>query len=258
MSRTNVLLVAILCCILGANVGLTQGLYVTASAGYGFGAGTQVLGNNTTITQTSAIFEGVYGSYGEGFKFGTSAGYMFNKNLGAELGLAYWLGNTLEMQTKTPGVSVTAKSSGSGFVGVPSIVLAVPMGGVSPYARLGLVLGIMTAKQETRIEEPSVTEYTIEETGHLAFGYAGAFGILIPAGGIMDFFAEATLHSVNYSPAQRELSKYTFNGVDRLPTIDDKVIDYRDSFDSGETSASLAVRRPFGSIGMTVGVRINL
>ena len=258
MSRTTVLLVAIFCLILGPSTGLAQGLYVTANVGYGLSAGTQRIGYNLDNKGTTPSYEGIYGSYGEGFKFGASAAYMFNKNIGAELGVAYWLGNTFETENKSATSSLKDKYSGSGFVGVPSIVLAVPMGGVSPYARLGLVLGIMTVKQETIWEETSVNEVIREETGHLAFGYAGAFGISIPAGGIMDFFAEATLHSVNYSPAQQELTKYTVNGVDRLPTIEDKVIDYKDSFDTGETNTSLAVRRPFSSIGVGVGVRINL
>jgi hypothetical protein len=261
MSRTNVLMVAILCFILGANIGLAQGMYLAANAGYGFGAATQFLGTNTTYTGTGTptSFEGVFGSYGGGFKVGASAGYMFNKNLGAELGLSYWLGKTFEAGYNSTTNTQTSKLSGSGFVAVPSIVVVANMEKVIPYARFGLVLGILKVKQENRFEQPGNTmQSTLEESGSLAFGYAGALGILVPGGGTVDFFAEVDLHSVNFSPSQIEVTKYTLNGVDQLASIDHKTIEYKESHTESDLYTQMAVREPFSSIGIVVGARINL
>jgi hypothetical protein len=259
MFRVNVFIDTILCLILGSNIGLAQGLYLTANAGYGLGAGTQYLGQNSTATGMTNSVEGVFGSFGEGFKFGASAGYMFNKNLGTELSLSYWLGKTFEFTSKYPTASSTYKWSGSGFVGVPSIVLSANMETINPYARLGLVLGIVKVKHDKKAEETGlIVQYTQEETGNLAFGYVGALGIVVPAGGIVDFFTEVALHSVTFSPSQNEVTKYTVNGVDRLASLTPRVFEYKDSYNTRETYTTVGVRRPFSSIGIVVGARINL
>ena len=258
MPRTIILTVVILCLIFGANIGLAQGVYVTANAGYGLGAGTQGLDVNTGFTQTTTSYEGVYGSLGEGSKFGASAGYMFSKNLGTELGFSYWLGKTFEGTQKQTNRTQSNKWSGSGFVAVPSIVVSANMKTINPYARFGLVFGILKVKEEIRIETSQITEATQEETGGLAFGYAGALGIVVPAGGTVDIFVEVGLQAFTFSPSQLELTKYTVNGVDRLPTVTDKVVKYEDSFNTGTPMVQLGVRRPFSSIGLVVGARISL
>lgn len=259
MSGMKVLTVVILCTILGASIGLGQGLYLTANAGYGFGAGTQYIGPSMDNTKTPATTEGVFGSYGEGFKFGASAGYMFSKNLGAELGLSYWLGNTFELQYKSTAGLGTAKWSGSGFVAVPSIVLSANMEAINPYARIGLVLGILEVDYEYNAQSSGQTQEIAQEaTGNLAFGYAGAFGVLIPAGSSVGFFVEADIHSVTYSPSQAEYTKYTMNGIDQLPSLPHKVYKYKESYTSADEAVYMAARRPFSSIGVVVGVRIDL
>ncbi len=259
MARTNFHLIAVPLLLFGVTVGMAQGLYVTANTGYGFGAGSQYFGGNYDFTKTPIPIEGVYGSYGEGFKFGVSAGYMFSKNLGAELGFAYWLGKTLEMQgTFTTGVGVR-KQSGSGFVALPSIVVSANTEPVSPYARVGLVLGILRVKNGYESHSASNSQDIMqEETGNLAFGYAGAIGLLVPAGRIVGFFVEASIHTVTYSPDQSEYTKYIDGGVDQLPRIEPKVYKFKESFNNIEEGVYIAARRPFSSVGFVVGVRINL
>jgi hypothetical protein len=251
-------MVVILCLILGANIGLAQGVYVTAIAGYGLGAGTQEIDFNATFTGTTSSYEGIYGSLGEGFKFGVSAGYMFDKNLGAELGLSYWLGKAFEASL-IAAMPAGYKWSGSGFVAVPSIVVSANTKTISPYARFGLVLAILKVKRESRDAFSGQTiERTLEETGNLAFGYAGALGIVVPAGGAVDFFAEVALYSVTYSPSQEEITKYAVNGVDQKPSLVRTVYKYEDSYNNSTSDVGLAVRRPFSSIGIVVGARVNL
>jgi hypothetical protein len=259
MSRTNVLLVLALCLTLGTTTGLAQGFYVDVNAGYGFGAGTQQMGYNYTSTGPASSYEGVYGSLGEGLKFGASAGYMFDENFGAELGLSYWLGKSLEYTYKTTTTMQTSKWSSWGIVAVPSVVISANLKPVKPYARFGLVLGLLNPKNElNRIETGNNMEAVTEDRGGIALGFAGALGIVVPAGPTVDFFAEAVLDAVNYSPSKYEISKYNINGVDQLPSLSHKEIEYKESFSSNEQNVTLAVRRPFSSIGLAVGVRINL
>lgn len=259
MSRTSLFSTEILCVIFAATVGSAQGLFFTAGAGYGLGAGTQTIGGNLSSTGTEAFYEGVYGSFGEGFKFGASAGYMFNRNIGAELGFSYWLGRTLEFTIRSTGSTTTFQVSGSGFVAVPSIVIASGMETINPYARFGVVVGILSTKEEARsVQSGQNAEYTQEESGSLAFGYAGAVGIVVPSGGAVDFFAEVSLYSVTYSPHQEEVTRLTVNGADQLGSLTQRVIEFKESLTSGDPLAQLAVRRPFSAIGFAVGARINL
>ncbi len=259
MSRANALLVIALCLLLGTSAGFAQGFYVGVNGGYGFGSGTQQIGYNYTELATGYRYEGVYGSLGEGFKFGASAGYMFDDNFGAELGLSYWLGNSIEYAYKTTTTTQTLKLSSWGIVAVPSVVLSASMKHVNPYARFGVVLGLLNPKAEVSTVQSSSTAVVVQEDqGGIALGFAGALGVVVTTGSAVDIFAEAVLHSVSYSPSKFEYTKYTVNGVDRLSTIANKTIEYKDSFSNTDQQVTGAIRRPYSSIGLALGVRIKL
>ncbi len=255
MSRT----IALVCLALAANVAVAQEFYVTVNGGYGLGAGTQMLGTNITSSGTTTSYEGVYGSYGEGVKFGISGGYLFSNHFGAELGLSYWLGRTIESTFKTSTSTTTYGWTGSGFVAVPSLVFLSNLKPVNPYGKFGLVLGLLKTKEEVNGRDPANSmEATVEETGGLAIGFAGAVGVIVPTGGAVDFFAEVVLHSLTYSPGKEEIKTYTVNGQDRLSTLTSTSADYKESYLSTDTNVLAAVRRPFSSIGFSVGARVTL
>lgn len=242
----------------------SQGAYFSGSVGYALSAGTQYLGTNSTSTVISGTsvtsYEGVNGSYGEGLKFAASAGCMFSKQLGAEVGVSYWLGKSFDVTSTSTTSSTTDKWSGKGLIVTPSVVVSAGLERVNPYARLGLVLGFMKVMDEYSSGSTSgtTTERTYEETGGLAFGYAASVGLVIPTGSALDFFAEFGLSSVTHSPSQRELTKYTSNNVNLLPTVINKKTDYQDNYTSLDQNTSRAVRRPFSSIGIAVGARIRI
>ncbi len=251
--------IAVLILLLAANVAVAQEFYLGVNGSYGLGAGTQQIGLNATPSGAATSYEGVYGSLGEGGKFGISAGYLFTKHFGVELGLSYWLEKKIESTYKTTLSSTTIGLSGRGFVAVPSIVFLSNLKPVNPYGKFGLVLGLMKSKQDgTSIDPTTRIEYTLEESGGIAIGFAGALGVMVPTGGAVDFFAEVDLHSLTYSPSKQEATKYTINGQDRLPSLANPSRDYKESFLSTDQTASLAVRRPFSSIGFSVGARIVL
>jgi hypothetical protein len=185
---------------------------------------------------------------------------MFTKQLGAELGLSYWLGKSFDVTSTSSTSSTTDKWSGKGLIVMPSVVVSAGLERVNPYARLGLVFGFMKVMDEYSSGSTSggTTERTYEETGGLAFGYAGSVGLVMPAGSALDLFAEFGLNSVTYSPSQRELTKYTSNNVNLLPTVITKKTDYQDDYTSLDQNINRAVRRPFSSIGIAIGARINL
>jgi hypothetical protein len=243
-----------------------QNGYVTAGVGYGLSAGSQQLESKSsttgTGTTTSTNREGVYGSFGQGLKFGATGGYMFSQNVGAELGFLYLIGNSFEGGSTTTNSTSTDKRSGSGFMVAPAIVIA-GSGTVMPYAKAGVVFGFLKVKNEsssssTQGTTPSQSETAFEETGGVAIGYAGGVGVVFVSGGQLNFFAELAIVNMAYSPSQAELTKATANGVDQLPTIPNKKADFKDNYNSNDQNVLPGVREPFGSIGVNVGVRVNL
>ena len=256
MSRILLFLSLAFCFVLASNSGFAQGTYITAHFGYGFGSGTQRI----AATQNESSMEGIYGSFGEGPKSGASAGHMFSTNIGMELGLSYWPGKTFEWST-TDGPSRTSESAyGSGFVITPAVVISSGMQTVTPYARVGLVLGLLKVTDETTSSETNqpTQEYTFEETGGLAVGYSGAIGVVISTSGTVDFFAEVDLQSVTHSPSTIELTRYTVGGVDELYMVQNTTYNTEESIPIDSRNSVLAMRNPFSSIGITVGMRIDL
>lgn len=244
-----------------------QGGYVTVGVGYGLSAGSQMLESKSSTTGTGAATstnrEGVYGSFGQGLKFGATGGYMFSQNVGGELGFLYLIGASAEGGSTTTTSNSTDKRSGSGFMVAPAIVIA-GSGTVMPYAKAGIVFGFLKVKNEfsstfTQGQTQTQSERTVEETGGVAIGYIGGVGVVFAGGGQLNFFAEVALVSLAYSPSQGELTKATENGRDILSTITtSKKADFKDSYNTTEQNVQAGVREPFGSIGINVGVRVNL
>ncbi len=251
--------IALLCLILAADGAMAQGFYVSMNGAYGLGSGTQLIGMSNGPLATGIYYEGAYGSLGEGAKFGVSGGYMLTNHFAAELALSYWLGRTTEYTFKTADLTGTVGYTGKGFAAVPSLVFLSNLEPVNPYIKFGLVLGLLKVKQEiVNVTAIETREATYEETGGLAIGFASACGVIVPTGGVVDLFAEVFLHSVTYSPGKNEITGFTINGQDKLSTVENPSRNYEESVTSGQENVSLAVRRPFSSIGFSVGARITL
>ncbi len=254
VKATIVAALAIVSCLKATS----QHAYFNVAIGYGLSAGSQQLESKSNGTNR----EGVYGSFGQGLKFGATGGYMFSPNVGAELGFLYLIGNSFEGGSTSTNSTATDKRSGSGFMIAPAIVIA-GSGTVMPYAKAGIVFGFLKVKNEssgssTIGQTQSRSEFAAEETGGVAIGFAGGVGVVFASGSQLNFFAEVAMVNMAYSPSQAELTKSTLNGVDQLPTIPNKKVEFKESYNSTEQNVALAVREPFGSIGVNVGVRVNL
>jgi hypothetical protein len=260
MKHLSQLLVASLA--LASSSASAQNGYVTVGVGYGLSAGSQQLESKSsttgTGTTTSTNREGVYGSFGQGLKFGATGGYMFSQNVGAELGFLYLIGNSFEGGSTGTNSSSTDKRSGSGFMVAPAIVIA-GTGTVMPYAKAGIVFGFLKVKNESSSsstfgQTQTRTEAEGEETGGVAIGYAGGVGIVFASGGSVNFFAEVAMVSMAYSPSKGESTKTTINGVEQPRST----VTFEDTYNTSQQNVVLGVREPFGSIGVNVGVRVNL
>ena len=91
----------IIAVLIGATT-FAQGLYINAGAGYGFPAAPYQMAenysSNSNTTGNTSDYEIVKGSgsFGKGLQAGAIIGYMFNPNVGAELGISYLFGGKIE------------------------------------------------------------------------------------------------------------------------------------------------------------------
>ena len=94
--KTKRLTILLTLCV-ASNFITAQGLYFGLGGGYGFAAAKQTLGQDTKVTNTGGTFSAEYMSHpislGKGINAGLFAGYMFNPNIGLELGVSYLAGS---------------------------------------------------------------------------------------------------------------------------------------------------------------------
>jgi hypothetical protein len=247
-----------------------QGLYVTANAGYGFGINKSMIAD-LTETATTYTHDQKSLSFGKGINLGGAVGFMFNKNMGAELGLSYLIGG----KSKSTGTYLdrTEESTYSGkmFKINPSFIFTSGAGKFNPYAKMGLVVGFGFFNHEYSVNyttgDVDLTNY--KYNGGIALGFSSALGATYKLNNNLSLFGELSLISLSYSPEKMTVTKATNNGIDVLPGITtyDKETDFVDSYTVSRTPApiddtkprqTLKVPFPFGSFGFNVGIRIGL
>src|SRR5829696_7523138 len=93
--KTKIIVLFCIIIIHSTNV-IAQFSYAGINIGYGAGWPAYALGTSTTITPSGTTYTLEKGSYGQGLNFGITGGYMFNKNVGVELGVSYLVGSKKE------------------------------------------------------------------------------------------------------------------------------------------------------------------
>jgi opacity protein-like surface antigen len=265
------------------------GLYVDVNLGYNFSAGNQDFGEsrsyvkksdgNSTTTNTF-----VEGSLGKGMRFGANVGYLFNANIGAELGMNYLLGGTTSIDGANSSAEIgseyknTSKEefSASMFQFNPSIVLTTGAEGFTPYAKLGLVIGV--ASQITYSEErtgttllgpvivPNNQSIEQEANGGIALGWSAALGAKYALNDHISLFGELNLINMAYAPTKGEYNKYTVNGIDQLTGasigfkefefVDEVTYSNLSTTDETKPTQQLKQNFSFSSVGIQVGLHI--
>lgn len=247
----------------------SQSTFFSLNGGLASGLSTQTFGNFYNYTENTDFFtnEQVYVSLGNGFNLGAAIGYMFNNNLGLELGLNYL--NGAEAIAKDIYLDGTTDYSISSNILCtnPSLILAAGMQKLNPYAKIGLVIG--SGNIEYRIKENvdgDIAEQTLSMNGGLAFGLNASFGLMFKRSEAVSFFTEFSMINMSYAPEKGEITEATFNGRDILPslTTNDKKFEYLDKIiytggppRDSEPTQSLKVKYPFGSWGLNAGIRLS-
>jgi hypothetical protein len=261
--------------LLSAPLLFAQGAYLNVNSGYSTSMSSQNLSGfeNSTFDSYSMKSEQINFSFGKGLNFGADFGYMFNKNLGAEIGVSYLIGgNTISTRTQPNYTSEMTISSKMLRIN-PSLVITSGFEKINPYAKFGLILGsgyvISSSNQEISGFSGQQSSYqSFKLSGGIAIGLTSGIGALYKINDKLSFFGELNMINLSYAPTKGIKTDFRIDGVDMLPSLTtrQKETEYLDSFTltssnsnppTSEPSKELKQKLPFGSFGLNIGLRVN-
>jgi hypothetical protein len=226
--------------------------------------------NNLTMDSTTSTLKQINASLGKGLTVEGAFGYMFTKNIGAELGISYLFGAKVTAKdTYTDGSTADYTLSAKMFRINPSVVIACGFNKINPYAKFGLIIsfGSITYKEDHN-ESGSTEVMETKLNGGMTFGLNAGAGVIFKLSKLLSLFGEIDMVNLSYAPTKGKLTEFTINGTDQLPnlTTSEKEIDFVDRYTSdsknprpdSEPRQELKQKFPFGSIGLNIGLRISL
>ncbi len=256
-----------------ANTISAQGAYVNINIGYGIGASSQNLSslnfNNYTRQNNFTTREQVNLSFGKGLNIGGTIGYMFNENVGLELGISYLMGGKSVAKDiySNRTVDYTIYSNMIRFN--PSLVIAAGFKNINPYAKFGMMIGSGAIMYETLdYDDGDIWVTKSEYNGGIALGLTAGAGVLFNISENLSFFAEINMVNLSYAPTKGEITEASKNGADLIPnlTTKERQIEFVESYTTEQGNPSpdsqpdklLIEKYPFGSFGLNIGLKINL
>jgi hypothetical protein len=252
----------------------SQGRYsVSFNTGYAISTSKDALGKKShTFSNGDFTTSNIYGTYGAGIPFTLRVGSKINKNLRAELGFSYLLGNNV---LKDESVSTSTESStnvkGNQIRILPSLLFSGKNEALHLYSRIGLVLPIKASSKSTQITsgqdigggiKENIQEY--EKTNAFGLGYFGALGFSFKIAENMHFFAETELINLRMKQKTSVLVLETNDGVSILSNYSTKdkekvYVDELTSSDNKNSNEPLKLRaqtQNFSSIGLNFGIKL--
>jgi len=247
-----------------------QGAYLKINAGYGLKMSSENLYFadfiNSSSDNNGYTEEQLNLSLGAGLNIGTAFGYMFNKNIGAELDISYLLGAKLK-STQTYTSETTDNTLKSKMLKIsPSIVISSGFEKINPYARFGVVIGTGSIVYETQDNYDGFLSVTKAKLySGFAFGLSSGIGVVFNQSEKMSLFTEISMVNLSYSPAKGKILERTNDGVDMLPnmTTSEKEVEFVKKYiyyystqpDSSQPGKELKFKSPFGSVALNFGVK---
>ena len=224
---------------------------------------------------TETSYEAVRTGLGDGIPVVAAAGYYFSSHFGVELGVDYFCGFSHKTVDDEYGLTSTTKYRGSMLALVPAFVIKFDAGKFSPYARLGVMIGVLNSeKMDGKLSGQSDSawvyngkaDYTLKNYGGIAIGAQAAVGVTYPLGKILSFFGEVNMDGISWAPKKGKYTKYSVNGEDKLPGMTtynktwvfEKKTEWESSSPSSEPQKFSLINFSFANVGLIVGVKINL
>ena len=253
---------------------METGLYFKAGLGISFGTHAEILYQTSTTTvneSSSTTTDAIKARLGTGLPFGIAAGYMFNKNFGAELGIDYFQGfNTKILNTRNGDESKTLISAIHLSV-VPSVVAKIQVCNMNPYIRVGLDVSVVN-QVNTRMtgvtylfRAAQTGKMNTRDYGGITLGIKVAAGMEFPLSHLISIFGEIQATQISFSPKHGKVTKYEVEGQDMMSTLTtmESKWDYVKSKNSSdatppdEPNKALLVTHSMDNVGLVVGVKFN-
>lgn len=264
------------------------------SGGYGFAKGGSPMSDynlmynytSSTATISKEDVNDKYITLGRGVRFEASLIYYVQDNFGVFLGSGYSSGSESAAENMTyiysssysPSTSTSYNYKESLNFGYVPIITGIHFkttnGIVKPYVGAGAGLffstGISTSNVWDNNQNGNNAHIEQEEkmTTNTPIGYIGYIGVNVNIVPAVDLFIEAKATIVSFYLTRTEITKYTVNGADQLPTMKmrDKVVEYEADKNYTQNSADdsqpyfggAPIPLPGSSTGITVGLSIQL
>lgn len=247
-----------------------QGSYFKLDVGYGLSMAGDYGLKKQIYTDDLEDFEYNKMSYGAGLNFGGTFGYMFNQNMGLEMGVSYLIGakqSSEYIYSRFGQTTYNFEAIGKMLRLMPSIIITPDYKVLNPYVRFGMVIGMGSLLYGT-IENDEGDEYVnkYNYSGGLSLGHVSSLGATYKTSEKAGIFFELNAVNMSFSPTKGELIESSENGRSDLHeyTTREKEIKYVTSYNSlddkksaSEPSQSPRFSLPFGSINLNIGFKYN-
>jgi hypothetical protein len=257
-----------------------QSIYVRAGLGaaictspqYGYQDTKITVGGNQNTTEMKKAGQG------DGLPIFVAAGHYFGENFGVELGIDYFQGFNHKVADNDNGSITTQKIHATMLSIVPALVMKINLDKITPYARLGIMIGVLnsgilvqkmsgTSSDATKAfnYNGAGADYTAKDYGGIAIGAQAAVGAEYHLSDLLSLFGEVNLDAISWAPKKGKLTKYSEGGVDKLGTLTtkqkswvyEKKIDYTQNIPDSEPDKWLKGNYSLANVGLVVGVKIN-
>jgi hypothetical protein len=245
--------------------GQSQSLYVRAGLGAAICTAPHMI-YQLTDNESEHLTESKRGGLGNGLPIMAAVGYYLGDNLGIELGVNYFSGFNAKTVNNSAGLIVTDKEHGSMLSIVPALVMRIKGDKLQPYARLGLMIGVLNSEKfDTQVSGLSSGERISKDYGGISIGAQAALGTEFKLSDLLSLFGEINIDAISWAPTKGKYTKVNEDGVDQLGsmTTKEKSWVYTKSYDSSvpiadsDPSKTALVNYSFTNAGLVIGVKIN-
>jgi hypothetical protein len=229
-------------------------IYIDLFCNYGFlPVGGQAIG----YKNTSSGVENVYGSYGQGLSYGSNIGYMFNNHISGELGFSILSGKVYKANYNEQYFSSENKFNGK--MSRLELGLKITTGKTfKPFLKFGIIYGIKTEINGEIVHSITMSsvDYTTKEkySGGFCFGHKVSLGSDYNISKLITLFLDIQMITITWAPEKLE-STLTINYNGTNSTIQSTTI-FVDKL-TGQSSTDLKHYYPFGSFGITTGIKFK-
>jgi hypothetical protein len=263
----------------GGGIGLKQyGPVITHDPAGGYNID---LWADETRTSSSDNLECKSLGLGGGLNANLAFGYMLSDYIGIELGVNQFIGLSKKINYSSSNsygdYTMEAKVSGMMLQVVPAIVITPGLEKINPYARLGMIIGVLpsiiekTNSTDTYIGEQlkATTTTTIDKiklSGGIAAGFTAAGGVAFNLGEKLDFFTELVFNGITYAPSKGKYKEWTVDGVDVLAsaTTKQKEWTYEKKYNesevipNGNPDKQPKMSINFSNVELNIGIKLKL